>query len=86
MPVTNLSLIAREATQESTGVFHGIEPIGSATGAMASLGAVVGLVVAAFWKTIRPTAKISYGEWIAYSGALVGLFALVVELAYRGLR
>lgn len=81
MPVVSPKWIVGATRQEANGVFGDLQPIGATTSAIASLGAVVGLILAAFAKTLFPAAEVSYGEWIGYCGALAGLFALTVELA-----
>lgn len=83
MRSSNLQLIASNTSRQGSAIPPTLVSLGAAVGAIASLGAVVGLVVAAFAKTFLPDAEVSYGEWIGYSGALSGLFALVVELSHR---
>ncbi len=83
MPATVSPTHTRPPAAESQPLFGGLQSLGLAVGAIASLGAVVGLVLAASVKTVFPEAEVSYGEWIGYSGALAGLFALVAELAHR---
>ena len=71
------------AQEESSGLLKGLQQIGSVVAPISALGGVGGLILAAFWKTFWPQAEIQYGEWISYSAALTGLFALVVELTQR---
>jgi hypothetical protein len=82
-PIVDTLPVPVPARQESLGALKGLAEVGAVTGAIASLGGVVGLVLATFAKTVYPSAKISYGDWIGYSGALAGLFALVAEVAHR---
>jgi len=72
-----------EARQESSKLLRGLQEIGAVVAPISALGGVCGLVLAALFKTIWPHAEISYGEWIGYSAALAGLFALTVEISQR---
>jgi hypothetical protein len=74
---------AADNSGDDPAAFKGVVEVGAATGAIASLGGVAGLVLAAFAKTLYPNADIEYGDWIGYSAALAGLFALVVEVTHR---
>lgn len=74
---------ATDSTGDNPAAFKGLVEVGVVTGAITSLGGVVGLVLAAFAKTLYPDADVEYVDWIGYSAALAGLFALVVEVTHR---
>jgi hypothetical protein len=63
--------------------YRDVSEIGFLVGGFAALGAVAGVVLAAIFKSVLPNWQISYGEWTAYSGALFGLFAALVEVFAR---
>ena len=49
--------------------------------AYSGFGAVVGAAVAAIRRDFWPHLHTEYGEWAAYSAALVGVFSLTIEIS-----
>jgi hypothetical protein len=43
-------------------------------------GVILGGVAAAIMNTLRPHRRVSYGEWSAYTGAILGVAAAAVQL------
>jgi hypothetical protein len=69
---------------KSNGFFgKSVLAVGAAVGAIGSLGAVAGFLLASFVEAFWPQYEVNYGEWISYSGAMAGFLALVVEVVYR---
>jgi hypothetical protein len=61
-------------------IYSKVGDVGLRVGGFTALGGVVALVIAAAVKTFRPADEVVWGDWIAYGGAIAGLFSLVIEI------